>query len=366
MKRNIINIILILLTIAIAGCGDKPLFTELADNRIKVIIKATYESNSPRPWEIDFSNPNSWDDSVDDLNLSTPEITTEVNDNLIIPPTKFMMDIAEMRVSDGSFSQRFANYRKTYSQGLNKNASLFNGTGVIYKNDDVRPGFEWRFIKVYLRKMLFDSAKIYYYNDNNVIDGIGTWSFVENDKDIFAEEDVEGLNFIIYQINSYYDSLLYQASSINRIFPLSIKIDDPFIFDNELPETVIEIRFVIKNFIKKYELDYFPDGKERRVKHFYAPADWLRDVKAGRVYSSIKAGPMNDCEVMGRNIIATARTYIPGQTVTIKGKADNSECYVIAINGNHDISEYQITDAERQRPEETDGKPLDEPKVNTR
>ena len=61
--------------------------------------------------------------------------------------------------------------------------------------------------------------------------------------------------------------------------------------------------------------------------------------------------------MMGRNIVAIARTYIPGQTVTITGSAGFTNCYVIAINENHRLGEYEITGTERTRPL------LDEPKL---
>jgi hypothetical protein len=68
---------------------------------------------------------------------------------------------------------------------------------------------------------------------------------------------------------------------------------------------------------------------------------------------------------MGRNIVAIARTYIPGQTVTLTGSAGVTNCYVIAINENHRLSEYGITDTERIRPSlNVDDRPLlDEPKL---
>ncbi len=352
MKKNIIHIIL--LFIFTAGCGDRSLFTELAENRIKVIIKGTYESNSPRPWEYVFPE----DDSVDSL----------VAPGRDAAPTKFMLDVAELRISDGSFSQHFANYRKTYSQTLSDDSPLFNGNGVVYENDDVRPGFEWRYLKVYTRKMMFDSAKIYTYNENrdeddNVItDGAGNWEFLENDEDIFAEGEVEGLNFNIFQINSYYDALLYQANRINRIFPIKVALDDVFIFDDDIPETVLEIRLVIKNYVKKYELDYINESL-RHAKHFYAFSDWLRDVKPGRGYIADYKKYLNDCELMGKNIIAVARSYIPGQTVTLTGNAGAERCYVVAINQNHRIGEYEISDDDRKRPALDDqGRPLDIPK----
>lgn len=335
-------IILIMAALFLGGCGDRALFTELAENRVKVVLKGTYESNNPRSWEGLFPE----DDSVDDC-VSTPEDAA---------PSKFMFDLAEMRITDGKHTQRFANYRETYSFPLSDSSSFFNGSGVIYKNDDMRPDYTWRYIKMYIRKMLFDSAKKYYYQDNEVTDGLGEWVFYENDEDIFAEEEVPGLNFNNYYINSYYDSLLYQSGSINRIFPLKILIEDTFVFNKNIPETVLEIRMVVKNFIEMYELDYTSDSVHY-VKHFYSYSDWLRNVKAGRTYSEAYGKYVNDCERMGGNLIAIARSYIPGETVTLTGSTGVTECYIVAINENHKIEEYELTLSERARPA------CDEPKM---
>ena len=44
---------------------------------------------------------------------------------------------------------------------LSSTESLFNGVGVVYENNDMRPNFTWSYVQVYIRKMLFDSAKQY-------------------------------------------------------------------------------------------------------------------------------------------------------------------------------------------------------------
>ena len=64
MKRSFVKSRLSLAAIAAAlflsSCGDKPLFDELATNRLRVVIKGTFESNSPRRLEYasEFSDPN--------------------------------------------------------------------------------------------------------------------------------------------------------------------------------------------------------------------------------------------------------------------------------------------------------------------
>ena len=68
--------------------------------------------------------------------------------------------------------------------------------------------------------------------------------------------------------------------------------------------------------MKKYEYDYTTSNLAHSL-HFYAPSDWLRDVKSGEVY-------------MGGNLLAVARSYVEGKTGTIDGTC-SSAGYIIAI-----------------------------------
>ncbi len=112
---------------------------------------------------------------------------------------------------------------------------------------------------------------------------------------------------------------------VNRIFPLSIPIDGGLIYDKEEKETVLEIRLVVKNFIKVYEYDY-TGGLIR----YFGLSDWLRDVKA-------------DETDIGGNVIAVARSYVPGKTVTISGNTGVGSRYVVAIFAENDIADYTLT-----------------------
>ncbi len=355
MKK--ISVLIISILFIAVSCGDKALFDELATNRIKVILKGTYESNNPRPWDpffdenvTDYNGDHTefWDDSIDDFSDSSDDA-----------PSEFMMDIAEMRITDGHLTQKFGNYRKTYSYPLDEYNGFFNGEGILFQNDDVRPDYTWRHLHIYFRKMLFNKAQKYYYSDNeDFSDGLGEWKDLGFNEDIFAEEDVLGLNFLLYNINSYYDLLRYEYESINRIFPLTVEIEDTFAFNNEIPETVLEIRIVIKNFIKKYEHDYIRTIDSigyHHIKHFYALSDWLRDVQdEGYLGGSY----VSESRLMGGNIIATARAYVPDQTVTLQLNAGANNCYVMALNEkqNFNNSDYKIEDVDRIRPN------CDEPK----
>ncbi len=148
LKIKLVFMFLSVAVFASFGCGDQALFDELATNRVKVIIKGTYESNDPAPWTGTYPKVN-----------YTFQNTIAAED---VDPSLFMLDIAGLKVVDiDNHSQYFANFRKTFSAALDNAAPLFNGEGVLYKNDDVRPNFTWSYVQVYIRKMLFDSAKQY-------------------------------------------------------------------------------------------------------------------------------------------------------------------------------------------------------------
>ncbi len=290
------------------ACGDQPLFDELATNRLKVVIKGTYESNGPRDLDAGIILD---DDEVDDsINSSVYETdgSTAYTMNF---PTRFMIDFAELRL-DG---KKFANYRETYSAGMDDLDPLFT-TGIVYSNDDV-PNGHYSNVSMYIRKMIFNNAAQFTRSG-------GRWTYSQDAETIFAEKTVEGFDFNQLQVNSYYDSLRLESSRVNRIFPLSIPIDGGLIYDKEEKETVLEIRLVVKNFIKVYEYDY-TGGLIR----YFGLSDWLRDVKA-------------DETDIGGNVIAVARSYVPGKTATISDGGANPNSYVVAIYAENDINDYTL------------------------
>lgn len=314
MKRNYIIIVLLLLGVASASCSDYPVFSEMGTSRLRVIIKGTFESNNPRPW--DLSSPeNMRDDSIDDL--ATDTTTT-------MAPTRYMLDIAEMRLQGSGNADKFAFYRETYSVSLTDTDAFFNGIGVEYPCDDPYSNYMYTSVLVYIRKMIFDMATRWEFNYSTL-----SWEQQETPESIFREENVEGVDFNQLQYITYWDSLRTNAEDVLRIFPLRVYFPPGgFVYDRRYPETVLEIRFVIKNFIKYYEYDDTSSGIYNVI-HFWALSDWLRDVR-------------DDDTVMGGNIIAVARSYVPGRTATITGTGGSG--YIVAIEvGVDDIANYTFT-----------------------
>ncbi len=306
--RRFSAIMPVLVTI-LSACGDQALFDELATNRLKVVIKGTYESNGPRDLDAGIILD---DDEVDDSINSSVYETDGVTPYTMNFPTRFMIDFAELRL-DG---KKFANNRETYNAGMDDLDPFFTD-GIWYSNDDV-PSGAYSHVGMYVRKMIFNNAAQFAKSG-------GVWTYSQDAETIFAEKTVEGFDFNQLQVNSYYDSLRLESSRVNRIFPLSIPIDGGLIYDKEEKETVLEIRLVVKNFIKVYEYDY-TGGLIR----YFGLSDWLRDVKA-------------DETDIGGNVIAVARSYVPGKTVTISGNTGVGSRYVVAIFAENDIADYTLT-----------------------
>ncbi len=303
--------VLLFLTAILTSCENRSIFTELSTNRLTVIIKGTYESSgTPRGWQT--MDPNTLigsggmrDDSVDDYTNAIDTV-----------PGTVMLDVAEMRL-DG---KKFANYRQLISASLNDSDPFFNGQGVTLKNDDPVHNKTYAYLNLYIRKLLFDGASRYQY-------GSSGWEFVEYSTDYFHERTVDGFNINRFQVNTHYDGLRYEADAINRVFPLNVRIPGGMYYNKNYGKVVLEIRIVIKNFLRKYEYDYYVDDVQNII-HFYGLSDWLRDVKEGETD-------------IGGNIHSVARYYVPSMVGTITGTSPGSG-YIIAIPSGDSISDYNM------------------------
>lgn len=313
MNKIYTVIVLFLGSITLFKCGDVPIFDEFATNRLRVVIKGTYESNSPAPWTSGF---------VEDDSKNT--FTTGKGASALPQPLEFMLDIAEIRLQ-GDSTDKFAFYRNTYRFPFLDSEPFFSGEGIWYENDDPYPDYQYHNVLLYIRKMIFPNAVDYiYYNSG--------WTFYETVETIFSENDVYGYDFNQLQYNTYWDSLREEADDVLRVFPLSVPISGGLIFNNQVEETVLEIRLVIKNFIKQYEYDYTDTDGYRHVVHYWGLSDWLRDVQA-------------DEAVVGGNVLAVARVYVPGKTVTLTGSSAGNR-YVMAIESSSE-TEYELTSSAR-------------------
>ncbi len=342
--KKILNLFILTAMISIAGCWDRPLLTELATNRLEVRLKGTYASNSPRPW-FDVTGISVQDYNQYVLDKNSVDDMPYLNDQNF--PAEFKFDLAEIRLEDDDgHVDRFAMKRQTHTFFMDETENLFNGTGVALTNDDPVPGRVYTKAKLYIRKMIFNEAKYYGLKDTpedgwkSDSDYSDTSVYPNNNylTVIFAEDETEmGFDFNPYQTGYLWDAYREERSDTNRIFPLEVPIVGGLTFDNKKDATVLEIRLVIKNFIKKYELDvlnYTPSfGDELTsplIVHYFALSDWLRDVRAGETAN-------------GGNLHGVARSYVVGETGTITGTAPGTG-YVIAFpsSAGTDITRYYI------------------------
>ncbi len=325
-------VILVLLFACTVNCNKDPLLTDLKTKKLIVVLKGTYESNSPMEWSMPTACAHV-DPVTNKCDTYTPEYLAQMQDDSVYEcnstedtlPNVFMIDLSEIRLWDTrGKSYKFANYRQTFASALSDSDPMFNGTGYPLSNDDV-PSKAYTCIALYIRKMLLDGAKSYVARDDGWYPSV-VW-------DVYKEGEYPTFNFNALQIHSYYDDLLISSASINRVYPLIIPINDlltggaGMFFNSKFSYTVLEIRMVVKNFIKKYE-QKSTTSNAYTVKHFHGLSDWLNDVEKGD-------------SVIGGNVLTVARTYVPELVGRISGTATAGR-HVIAIPAGSSILSYTL------------------------
>lgn len=310
----------IVLAAVLTGCGSEPVFTEMATNRLKIVIKGTLESEGGSNFD-DLFKDDGITANISHLAIQDDSVVNYPSSSANELPKEFMLDLAEIRLG----GKKISNYRQVFKFNLtgNKNTEaepFFDGTGVTLKNDDPPEG-RYDTVQVYIRKMVFDGAQVYKSSGSG-------FTHEGPSQVIFHEKTVDGFDFNQLMVNSHWDSLRVEAADYLRIFPLEVPIIGGLDYNRHDPGTVLEIRFVVKNFIKKYEYDYYSGGVHK-VAHYYAFSDWLRDVRAGDDY-------------IGRNIHAVARAYVPGKTGKVE-ITNGAGGYVIMIPADENINDYKIS-----------------------
>lgn len=328
MKRFLLHIVIVstILTAVAAlfsGC-DEPLFTELNTSRMKVVFKGTYESHSPRSITVPTNTATYRDNSFD-------HVLDFTND---AAPTEFMIDIAEIRLVDasGDHETRFANYRQTLRIPLDDAQPFFNGTGIELTSDDVSTNVTYKYVRLYLRKTMFNGCREYRPS------GAGWDTGRPCEDQIFdQEEELGAFDFNQLGTNTMYDNARKEADRTNRVFPLTIPIRNGLTFDPSNDETVLEIRLNIKNYIKMFEHHDVIDD-DIRVYHYWGMSDWLWDVHASDPHT-------------GGNLFGAARSYVASPTdhtgsVTASTGVNNGDMVIMvreSTSGEYDIDEQTRT-----------------------
>ena len=74
--------------------------------------------------------------------------------------------------------------------------------------------------------MIFNNATEYQLDSD-------MWTFDKYLEVLFREKPVNGVNFNLYQLLTYYDFLRTNQERVNRIFPLVVPVEDGFIFNKK-------------------------------------------------------------------------------------------------------------------------------------
>jgi hypothetical protein len=323
MKRLFLYSIILIVPVTLSpGCDNEALFDQLKSSSLSMVIKGTYESDSPRTWLSTVID----DDNMAILPPDGIDSSTKPSgyDSL---PTAAMIDIAEIKIN----GERFANYRKVIVGDISSSSTdpFFNGTGLPFSCDDIRYKRDYTYLNVYVRKTMFNNA-------HRFIASTGVYSSIV--KSLFNEVYTPGYNFILKEVWSVYDNLRSERSDLNRIYPLSISFDTPLYCTND-DQYFIEVRLVVKNFIKRYEIVSTEDSVTYSY-HYFGFSDWARDALPGDEYS-------------GGNLFGVARWYSKKKATTVTGSIPSvggSGAYVIAIPAEDTIDEYTLSSSDRVRP----------------
>jgi hypothetical protein len=359
MRNRISFLFLVFLAgFSFAGCQGTDLFDQLNDSCVSVVVKGTFESNDPRPWvttvinddSIVYVNPdqvvaNAYNNSVDVNSASVsssglPSVATQYQQF----PATFMLDIAEIRADD----DKFANHREVYNCSINAGLissdtdNFFNGTGLSYTADNLTKNQTYSGLNIYLRKMAFDNSYVFNLaggdidpsGTNTTNDKAATSGFIRQNTFVFnTNQNQVGFDFNIDFMWAYYDTLLESQMTLNRVFPVNVPISGGVVSDCSR-KVVIEVRFVIKNFVKRYENAITDlDTTTMRSCHFFSFSDKVMDVRPYRA------------AYLGGNLLVAARSYYPDSVGTISGTVPGgAQCIVMAIP----VSEIGTLDATYQ------------------
>jgi len=357
--KHIIILILLTSIAIISGCEGNALFSQLnTTDGLEVVFKGTYASNNPKPWDV-VSMADAGimvdDNSIDDIVGTT--IGT-IPSGEAIAPTKFYIDIAEMRLLTSSdYSKylsgdeleneaRFSTERYTSGTAghdILDTDNFFNGTGISLPCQDIKPNVTYKYLLFYIRGLAFDGAYKFTPESGNgwdLTDVANSKAYLENYhvkvNGVFQKPStaIEGFDFNQHSTLSSYDIRTTEYLSTNKVFPLVVEITNGLTYVPSRGKHTLEVRLVIKNFIKKYEFTDYSSSPS--VNHFFALADWAMDVQSGDT-------------TFGGNYHATAVSYAANTagTITVNNVTDNR--YVIVVPRDEPINTYRLDTASYNR-----------------
>ena len=309
-----------LLCIFCTHCTDRLVLSELANNRVKYLLKGTYESNDPHPWRSqlylnDYIEPTSSSLIPTDLKKDISRISS--ND------LKIYIDIAETALSTSSIDSKnidlknlafFSTERQllcpTYQSARGKKLKSCEASSGIEKlNNFFEKGIEmptfdikvadYSSIALFPRRFVTYPAKDY-----------EKLTQITDIESVFDNDKVKGFNII----DDYKYSLTDKTDEVgSRIFPLLNNEIDIKLKAGEYP-FVIEVRVFMKNLMMVHAI-HKPDSAKGRL--FIGPSDWLTDHSYDD--TSYPNGQSPEAQRrLGGNLLITARTYEPHTASTLE------------------------------------------------
>jgi len=311
-KKIICILYFLVLSSALINCTNDAVISSLINNRMNLILKGTYESNSPYSQQSIYADDGLVTEAA--KNSSSP-IATDAS-NLSADQLKFYMDIAEIRLSTGNglalendpkdYYTFFARTRKllctdyiakngkpldtcVQNNGIENLANFFE-EGLTYPSSDVENGI-YNHIAIYFRRLVTYPAKIY--NNTGVLSSERSSDF--DNREIFGV-DIENDSLVSYQYGPTDDKNIISP----RLFPLEQTGLEMHVFggDNEF---VLEVRIFLKNLWMKH-IFKFGTTEESFDFVFIGPSDFRQNHR----YSDI-----TEFGKLGGNIILNARIYYP-------------------------------------------------------
>ena len=305
---NLIN--LIVLSLSGSFCTGEPVLSQLTNTRMEMVLKGTYESNDPHPWQEVYEN-----DYVAGLGLGLPAVS----------PSDFRlyMDIAQIGLTNANkqasetqdnewsffFQERTlfcpveqaadgSDLKSCIQQRGRENHRQLFEEGVSLRGSDVASG-KYKALAIYFRRMVTSPAGAYT-SANVAIDQ-------SRNMPLFDNKDVEGRDINLYYEYSLTDD---ESEQDSRISPYLVRDLDINIDSGKYPY-VLETRIFLKNLFMRHVI---VDSTSNRLV-LIGPSDWLSDHAYNDTsrpsFPSENTQRVSNQSRLGGTILMTARTYFP-------------------------------------------------------
>jgi len=304
-------------------CTNEPILSQLVNSRIKMIVKGTYESNSPYAHRATL-----YEDDYDSGDLQP------FNRAINFSEMKMYLDIAEIRIATGNgfttgtqaedYWDFFARDRillcSEYTalqskeldtckenEGVTKLTSFFE-EGFSYPVLDLA-ATTYQHLAIYIRKFITSPSS--FYDDAMVLT-------TTSPKAKFDQRQLNALD-----IAKFYQYNPTETSDLNpKLFPLE-KTGLSLVVPPGDESYVLEVRIFMKNLFMTHnqsDKNITGDGIAQSISYI-GISDWLYNYS----YKDTSSSPTNGrlvSDQMGGNILMTARIYEPKKVATITITSD--------------------------------------------